>query len=166
VQPLQGEAGSPAVLAFQRREWAVERTAWAVGLALLAAAALGLFGDGPLARRTASTPDGRLAVDFDRFARAQAPTTLRVRVEPPAAVGALRLALDRAYVEGVDVERVVPRPQRVETGGEWITWVFEVPAPGPATIVFRLQHEGPGRPTARLRLGDGPALAFTALVYP
>ena len=166
MQSLEGEAGSREILAFQRREWAVERTAWVVGLVLLAAAALGLFGDGPLARATVRTPDGILAVAYDRFARAEAPTTLRVRVAAAAAGDALRVALDRSYVERVDVERVIPVPRRVETAGEWVTWVFDVTAPGPATIVFRLQHDRPGRPTARLRLGEGRALAFTALVYP
>lgn len=54
---------------FQRQEWIAERVAWVVALVVLAAAVLGLFANGPLALGTASASDGRLTVDYQRYAR-------------------------------------------------------------------------------------------------
>lgn len=46
-------------LPFQRREWAVQRIAWAAMAAVLTAALLGLFGSGPVSDAVVETDELR-----------------------------------------------------------------------------------------------------------
>ena len=66
-------------LAFQRREWTIQRVAWAVMALVALAGLLGLFGGaGPLTRAAAG--NGALRLDYARFERKHAPTELRLQV--------------------------------------------------------------------------------------
>ena len=160
---LEGDV-SRATAADHRLEWTAERVGWLVSVAVLAAAALGIFGDGPLARTEAATPDRRVVVDYARFARASAPTLLKTTVRPRAPGDPVRIGLDRAYAESVHVEQVHPEPVRMTAHGDWYEYVFDVAEP--TTIVFRTTPDSAGRLQGRVRVGDGAPVEFTQLVYP
>jgi hypothetical protein len=157
--------------AFQRRSWRVERAGTWLFIALLGAAAAGLLGgSGPLSHGAAALP-GTLRVEFQRFSQYQSPDTLLIHVEPGATPGReLRLWLDRAYLEGVRLETIVPAPIRVETAADRLTFVFALSEPGvPLTVNVGLQPQRFGVMRARLGLepaDDGPRLTFRQLVYP
>jgi hypothetical protein len=156
--------------AFQRRSWRVERAGTWLFIALLAAAAAGLLGSGPLSHGAAAVP-GALRVEFQRFSQYQSPDTLRIHVEPGVTPGReLRLWLDRAYLEGVRLETMVPAPIRVETAADRLTFVFALSEPDvPFTVNVGLQPQRFGVTRARLGLepaDDGPRLTFRQLVYP
>ena len=154
--------------AFAERSWRWQRVGWVVVLAVLIAALAGLLGAGPLGHRNARVP-GQLRVEYQRFARYEAPQTLTVRIEPAATrADEVRLWLDRHYLEGTRLEAVTPSPIRVEAAADRLVYVFALSQPGePATIVFRMQSEQIGRIAGRLGLvgGEG-AVAFSQLVYP
>src|SRR5919106_6001727 len=66
-------------LAYQQREWLVERVGWIVMLLLIVAAAAGIFGNGVLSR--ASVSDGKqLRIEYERFAHYLTPTSLKVHM--------------------------------------------------------------------------------------
>lgn len=67
-------------LAFERKSWAAQRIGWGVMTLAIVAALAGLLGSGPASRTRAETPDGAIAVEYDRFVRANAPTDLDVSV--------------------------------------------------------------------------------------
>jgi hypothetical protein len=71
-------------LRFQRRSWAVQRTAWIASCLVLAAALAGAFGDGPLASRTVVVGDVTFA--FERVQRAERPADYRVAAPRPVAI--------------------------------------------------------------------------------
>ncbi len=71
--------------AFQRREWLVQRIGWTLLAACLAAACVGVFGDGPVARQTSGA--GEVHVELDRFARRHSPTQWSISVKRTHQIG-------------------------------------------------------------------------------
>lgn len=106
---------------FQRRAWIAQRVGWGAMAAVVAAALAGAFGDGPASRRVLLDDGARVV--FDRTIRQRSPTTVEIRV-PPGLRGEVAVALDSRYVAAMRLQRVVPFPSRVESGGGTTTFVF------------------------------------------
>jgi hypothetical protein len=154
---------------FQRFWWKVERIAWVAMTTLVLAALLGAFGSGPLSRGAAGDPfEQPIRLEYERFARALAPTTLRAQLRAGLARdGAVRLWVSRPYLEAVRVEEVTPEPAQVEAGQDRLVYVFRVADPArPATVSFHLKPERPGALTGHVGVGDGTPLRFEQFVYP
>ncbi|MCA1626498.1 MAG: hypothetical protein LC742_00825 [Acidobacteria bacterium] len=155
-------------LDFQRLVWTVQRVGWVVTALLIVAALLGLFGPGPLSWATAGEGGAPLRLEYNRFERYLAPTTLRVHTGAGAGrEGQLRIWLDRTYLEGVQVESVTPQPDSVEAGTDRMTYVFQMPDPnGPTAITFNLLTQQIGTLRGRVGLAEGQTVTFTQFVYP
>lgn len=155
-------------LAYLHRSWRVQRVGW-LGMAVVLALALaGLLGSGPLSWQEVTVP-GFLRVEYQRFARYQAPQTLTVRVDPAAThAGEVRLWVDRRYLEHARIETITPEPSRVETAADRLVYVFAMNRTGePATVAFDLQAERIGTIAGRVGLdGTEAAAPFRQLVYP
>jgi hypothetical protein len=155
-------------VAFLRRSWRVQRAGWLGMGAVLVLALAGLFGSGPLSRQDVTLP-GLLRVEYQRFARYDAPQTLAVRLEPAATSTAdVRVWLDRRYLDESRVETITPPPSRVEAAGDRLVYVFALTRPGePATVVFELQARRFGPMAGRVGLDGVQAFApFRQFVYP
>ncbi|HEY8520669.1 MAG TPA: hypothetical protein VIN61_11360 [Gammaproteobacteria bacterium] len=154
-------------LALQRRTWVFERAGWVLLAALIAAAALGVFGGGWLAHRRAASPDGSLVVEYERFTRVRSPERLRVRLaDVHAADERLRLVMDAAYLERVNVKSATPEPERVELGAGRVTYVFAVDgSSGPAAVTFEVEGERAGTAHGKIALGDAEA-RFEQFFFP
>lgn len=135
---------------------------------VLALALAGTFGSGPLSRSEVTLP-GLLRLEYERFARFQAPQTLTAHLEA-AATGAseVRLWVDRRYLDDTRVETITPSPARVEVGGDRLVYVFPTSRPGePVRILFALQAEQIGPTSGRVGVDGGEAFAsFRQFVYP
>lgn len=155
-------------LGFQRREWAAQRIGWVVMALVALAALLGLTGEGPFASAAVGNPGDTLHVTYDRFERLLSPATLAAEIAGAAVAGeTVEFWVDRAYLEGVEVQEVVPEPEEVRAGSDRLTYVFAVEEPGqPLTVTFDLRHTGFGWKSARAGLAGGPEVAFGQLVYP
>ena len=153
---------------FQYREWTFERVGWVVMAVLAVAAVLGLFGTGPLSTAMAGGAGDALRVEYERFDRLASPTTLRVQVGAGAAdQGQVRVWIDQAYLDRVQIERIEPEPAETEAGPGRTVYTFAVEDPErPIAVTFHLTHQSIGRPNARIGLVDGPTLRFNQLVYP
>jgi hypothetical protein len=153
-------------LEFQRKEWTAQRAAWLVALLILLAGFVGLLGGGPLSHAEAAA--GPLRLEYDRFARTRAATNLEARVDPGAAAnGAVRLWLDRDFLDKVDIERIIPQPVEAQTSGDRVVYRFAAPdADQPAVISFDLQPMEPGAVRGQMGLVAGPEIAFTYFIYP
>ena len=151
---------------FQRREWTVQRIGWAAMALVILAGLAGLFGSGPLGEATASS--GSLQVDYPRFARKR----LSAQVELTVGAAGIRdgrvaLWLDRAFLDRVEVERVVPEPESVAADGGRVVYRFAVePGAGEASIRFTVEPGSPGRWAWRAGLVDGPELSLGGFVFP
>jgi hypothetical protein len=163
-----GDLEIPEDLPFQRREWLAERVAWAVMALLIAAALLGLFGNGPLSRMTAGSEAGPMWLEYQRFARLLAPAPLRVHLAPGAAREGLVLVwIDRQYIDGLELQQVTPQPDRTELGAERLIFAFRrAEGDGAATITFNMRPIRPGSLSGHVGLINGPVFPLQQLVYP
>lgn len=158
--PRVGDLEVAQNLELQQRGWVIQRVGWAVMALVLAAAAAGLFGGGPLSRAEAQA--GALRVEYPRFARREAVTTLKVHL-PPAREGEAHLWLERAYLEKLRIARIEPPPARVLAGAQRITYAFA--AEGGAAVSIHLQFIDSGALAGTLGSGAA-ALAVRHFVYP
>jgi hypothetical protein len=161
---------SPAALAHQRRVWRVQRVAWALMALLVLAALLGLTGSGPLSRRSVTSADGAVRVEYERFLRRGATTTLRIHARPNEREAAgLAVWVVRSYLEDVTIQGVQPPPERVQASHDRVTWSFQLSAqdPGaPTTVTIHLVPEAIGRLRAVVGPDARPGLEFSQWVYP
>lgn len=153
-------------LDFQRREWVVQRVAWAVVAALLIAGVVGLFGAGPLSHAVASS--GPLTLEYDRLLRRRAPSQYELAVSPDiATAGEVALWLDAALLEKIDIDQIVPEPTEAATGSDRIVYRFAVADPEQtAQITFHLEPSEPGAVRGRIGLIDGQELTIDQFIYP
>ncbi|HET6380028.1 MAG TPA: hypothetical protein VFH63_03215 [candidate division Zixibacteria bacterium] len=167
--PLQrvGELEIDHDLAFQRREWIMERIGWTAMLVIAVAGLLGLFGTGLLSAAEAQG-EGNLLLRYGRFERFNAPAELAFTVPAEAASpdGTFGISISRDYLAAVQVEAITPEPADVAADGDWLTYTFASSTPGSITVVFHLEHDAIGPRQLLVRLGDGEPMAIGQFVYP
>jgi len=141
----------------QQREWRFERAGWWLIALLIVAGLAGLFGDGGFARRTARSPTPGATATYERIVRAGASSTLLFTVDASSPADTMvELALDRAYVATMDIDRVTPEPVETRASSTWVVYRFRRAEPGrPATIDFALSPRAVGRHSARIATAFG-----------
>jgi hypothetical protein len=155
-------------LHFQQKEWRIQRIGWGVMALLIVAALLGLTGSGPLARVTTGDAGAPLQLEYSRFVRLDAPTTFDIEIAGEAITGdQVELRVDRAYLQDVSVEQIVPEPAEVRSAGDDLIFVFAVDEPGqPVSVTFDLRHTAFGPRSGQVGLADEKAVAFGQFVLP
>lgn len=149
--------------AFHERVWRLRRAGRLVMVLLILVGFAGLLGTGPLSRGEVSDAGG-LHVEYARFARAEAPASLRVRM--PAQADGHRLAVSRAFLDRVRIESVVPEPVRSETLGDQVVYVF-VGRPGTeAVATFHFTPHVIGLARGTLGAPGLAPLTIWMIVYP
>ncbi len=149
-----------------RSLWRVQRVGWVVMLLIVIGASLGLFGHGPLADGQARAEG--LTLDYDRFARHGATSSLRAEIEPRALRGdTLTLWMTREYLEGIEIESVIPEPARVVTRGDLVLFTFMTAERSqPARITFNLRPDEYWSEHARAGIAGGEGVSFRQFIYP
>ena len=147
-----------------RRGWIFERVGWIAMAAILAAAAVGLFGHGWLSESESAAGD-ELIVRYTRFGRAHSPIELSVDWLPRGQEPTLWIA--RSYLDEFEIEEIRPTPSAVTLDAGRIRYSFRSSPPGARVEVkFRLkaQHGGPYR--GRIGVDDGLDVEVRQLVFP
>jgi hypothetical protein len=156
-------------LAFQRRAWVAQRIAWVLLTLFVVAAGVGLLGSGPLSHARIDVP-GLMTVEYDRFARLESSETLTVRLAPAATAGeAVRLSLNRDFLDSAKIETILPPPARVEAMAGRLVYVFAVAerhVPLTVTFVFDPQKIGVHEGIVGFESGEDRRVTFRQLVYP
>lgn len=156
-------------MAFQRLSWIIERTGWALMVALMIAAFAGAFSMGVLSSTEASDPSGALRVEYERFQRNGASNVMNVTAAPLSGSGTV-LHLDAEFLRSFTVESVTPEPVewRGDEGGAAL--VFPAPEGRSFTVHLALRPEAVGGVKSRLMLGrpadGGPSVDLKMFVYP
>jgi hypothetical protein len=147
-----------------RRGWVFERAGWIAMAAVLAAAAVGLFGNGWLSESEAAVGD-ELIVKYSRFCRAHSPIELTVDWVPRGQGPTLWIA--RAYLENFEIEEIRPTPSAVTLEGDRIRYAFRSSEPGARVeVTFRLKAERGGPYRGRIGVDDGLDVEVRQLVFP
>ena len=136
--------------------------------AIVAAALLGLFGNGLLSKATAGVKGSNLWVEYNRFERYESPAELRIHIGAHGLGTALpALSINQDYLERVTVEHIEPKPEQVQAAGEHCVYIFTLGATNkPSTITFRLRGNGYGKVPVHLKVSGAPEVRFTQFFYP
>ncbi len=150
----------------QRVTWRVQRIGW-IGFALTCAAAmLGLFGDGFLARSQITDPTGRLRIDYDRIERREASSLLRIRADKLPPGGEALVRYGRGFVDTRSLRATDPAPLRAAGDAAGLVHAYAVPPSGSIEISVEYRPREPGATTARIGLDGGPELTIDQFVLP
>jgi hypothetical protein len=153
-------------LIFERREWAVQRIGWIIFLLILLAGLAGALGPGVFSHAEASS--GPLTVAHERFVRKGTPSELRVRLDPGAGGNdEVTIWLSQAYLDKIEIERVLPDPVEMAASGDRVFFRFAVEnALEPSEIIFGIMPSEPGMTHGQAGLIDGPTVAIDQFFYP
>ena len=149
---------------FQRREWLVQRIGWVlIGLVLLAAA-LGVFGSGPLAKRMSANP--ALQIDYEWLTRNHSQTTWKLTPRAPPVDGRYRVVLDANWAQHFQVNAIQPQPSSSSLAdGRWV-YEFEARDARALQIVFHVETRKAGMLEGSIQLNDAAPLQVALFVYP
>ncbi len=154
-------------MAFQRRNWRVERIGWAGMTLVLVAAALGLFAEGPLSWTTARDAAGTFVVEYARIHRQTAPTTMKMKVAAQAvAAEGVTIEIDEAFADAFRITEIQPQPVQSMTTADGMRFRFEAAPNAPATIYVHLSPEKVGFVRPRLGLAGRDRIALPTFTYP
>lgn len=154
---------------FQRASWKVQRAGWVLMLLFIITGLLGLFGNGPISSARAGDEGSTLLVEYDRFLRVHAPTAAMFRIGNDAALpdSTVRLWVDRSWVSAFELRAITPEPDRAETAGTRLVYVFRVvPPASQLRITMDLEARKTGRINGAVGLTNGPAISISQFAYP
>ncbi len=134
---------------------------------LLTAALLGTFGDGPLSKAKVRSDMG-WSLEYERLLRSNAPSLFRFHIQPALTTsGEVRLRLDRSLLDHMEIESIVPNPERETVGPGYGEFAFLL-APGDqaGTIDLRYRPATFGHRRGRVSVSDGQALFIDQFAFP
>jgi hypothetical protein len=163
---IDGSISVSEDLDFQRHWWRFQRIAWFVLSAVLIADALGVFGQGWMARAQRGATDGTLRLRYDRVERAGAPSEMTIEFGKAAVRDhQVRLFASQNIVKELGAQRIIPQPSTSEVSPGGIIYTF--PATGaPAVVTFALQPVKPGFHNIEISVPDARAVNVGILVLP
>jgi hypothetical protein len=152
----------------QRVGWVVDRIGWLAMLVVILAAIGGLFGNGLFGARTTSTSDRGMRVTYDRFGRYGADSKLLFQMSREALdAGEWRLSIERAYLESMAIDDIVPEPDSVEARPGALVYIFVADEPSDLLVTFDMTGNsvGPVHGAAHLDVSGEPA-SFDQFFFP
>lgn len=155
-------------IGFQRKEWAVQRVAWAVMALVVVAALAGLFGAGPVSHTRAEAADGSLEVGYDRFVRLEGNSSVQLSISSSAVQdGRTTLYLSRGLVDRWRIEQITPTPSTESSSRDWVILEYDVLGSTPPHIQLHYRGDEPGRHTGSIRAGeDGEPVRISQWIHP
>lgn len=148
-----------------RRAWFFERVGWLLMAATIAAAGIGLFGNGWLSSSEATNGEDA-TVHYPRFARAHAPFVMTVDWYTQTQ-GDVVLSIDRAYLDDFAVTEVRPAPIAEAVDAQRIYYSFEAHTPaGRVSATFELRARRSGAFNGRVRAGNRADIAIRQFMFP
>jgi hypothetical protein len=154
--------------AHLRRALMVRRVGRAVLALILAAAVCGLLGPGPLSEADVSSPSGLVRMEYQRFARHVADTSVQLTVRPdPAEPEAARVWISAQYLSALNVQQVVPEPDSWTTVDDGVVLTFPVGGPDDRVVVqMQVRAEAIGLVRGAVGVPGREPAGFWQLVYP
>jgi hypothetical protein len=155
-------------LLYQRRVWRAQRIGWIVFVALLVAASLGVFGAGPLSTTVAGSKADGLWVEYERVARALAPSTLVIHVDRRAGTAdPVPVMLGGDYVRAAKIESLTPPVASGASTPDGAVLRFEAPGDaGALQFVVHLKFSRPGLARGQIAVPGRAPLEISHWVHP
>jgi hypothetical protein len=154
-------------MAFQQKEWVLERWGWMFIFIIVLAAFGGLFGTGPLSNTRAGGES--LFVEYQRFARVERTTDLSFHLQT-AQSGAdkVNLWIDREYLDHFRIVEVTPPHESTSLAPDRMIYTFQVEATDqPLRITLRLEPQDYGIVPGSAGIAEtDQAVNFRQFIYP
>lgn len=151
-------------IAFQRKSWRFERIGWFVLIVIVLLTLLGLFSKGPLSTGHASTADGALQVEYQRFQRHGAHTRLIITAQV-APSGSAFVQFSPQLLDAFTVESIHPEPQTTTSQQGGLRVESRADAQGTVKLYLALRPEGLGNVQQSVRLNE-QTVQFSQFIYP
>ena len=120
-------------LSMQERGWKVQKVGLYFIFAMVLAAAVGLYGDGPLSKRKLS--QNNATVEFERFYRFEAQMELKVEVNAFTNADGLSVMFPAKYLDHFQVESILPEPEKTVVEGDQLVYLFSGSGISPSHII-------------------------------
>jgi hypothetical protein len=148
-----------------RRDWRMEHVGRWTMLLLLVLAAAGVFSHGPAA--SATVEDRGMRLQYERIARHHAPTRLDLELPATAARDTLRVWLSREYRDGVEVQDIIPQPDRTLVHADRVVYEFStIPSDQPVRLAFLVEPDDEWKRQGAFGVDGVGTVRFTQLVLP
>ena len=160
IEVVETELQIKEELDAHRKGW----TAQAIGLvlmyALIAAAAVGLFGDGLASRQTKSAQ--QVTVESEQFYRFQAVMPLKITAANISG-DELTISFPNDYIKHFEVRSIVPEPTSTEFTDDKVQYTFE--ATGKADVTFYCVPQRRGNISGAVHVND-QAFLLKQYIFP
>jgi hypothetical protein len=154
----------PEDMRQQQREWRMQRVLWPILYAALLAIAVGFLGKGPVSHAEVGESGDVLHLKYQRFLRYRAPDKLELEVQ--AKTETVEISLDNRYVRNIEIEKIMPTPERIISGADATVFVFNGRGSTTLHAQFYFKPETIGSLEGTIALKDQPPQSFSQFVYP
>jgi hypothetical protein len=126
--------------ANQHRALVIQRVGWSVCALVVVAALVGLLGPGPLSWANAATPAGLVDLEYSRFIRHVADTSVELRVRPEQP-GTARVWISSDYLSGLNVQGVTPQPDVWTAVDDGVVLAFPTRGLDPVAVQMQVRPD-------------------------
>jgi hypothetical protein len=148
-------------LRFQQKEWFFQRIGVVLLSLIVLGALLGFTGmGGPMSRGEAGERRGPVHVEYERFVRRGAFSTVTLHLR--GAPGDIRFWVAARYFEHVRIDSVAPMPELVSVETDRHVYLIRSESPD-VTVTLEVEHQAVGTPDAEVGLVGGPSVRFSQL---
>ncbi|WP_263418867.1 hypothetical protein [Terriglobus albidus] len=153
---------------FEKQWWRIEVGLWSFLTVILLLGVMGLLGRGPMAHKTIGSADGALTVDFQRITRYKTPEAMTIRLDPKLyRNGRAYVWLNRAIVERMGLQRIIPQPALSIPGEDGIGYLFPISDPAKPTLIYLAKEPAaPGLYEEEVKTDPEHDIFMRALILP
>ena len=144
---------------LQIKGWIFQRIGWGLMLIFLMLAALGLFGNGILSKRTLAREG--VTINYERFFRYDAET--EIEIEVLNAQGNINIAMPASFTRSYKVETIIPEPTVQRINNDSTEYVFAAGGKSKITLFVVTRKRGSIQTTIRVNETGFPLKTF---IYP
>jgi len=143
---------------LQKKGWIVQRVGWVLLFLFILLAVLGLFGEGPLSKRTITT--GTIKTEYERFGRHEHETPIKFESKNE---NITVVAVPQQYLKEFKLSKVVPEPESQVASEGYINYAFKGENNYNVTFYFDPLEFGNAGGTIRVNAYNIP---FNQTIYP
>lgn len=151
---------------WQRVEWRIQKIGSVLLFALVILGSCGLFSKGFLSDGVATSADGVLRVEYERFGLRDSDITMAIRVKPPHQEH-FTLTLSGEEMDNFQIQSLQPQPQQAVSKSNSLVLTYSSSSfKDGATVWIGSQAEEFGRYPVTVTLDDDTSVHFTHWIYP
>lgn len=155
-------------IGFQRKMWVVERFGWTLLALVVVSAVMGAFGDGVLSEVRAGPADRSFEASYLRFARKQAPLTLRLEVRSAGRPGgSMTVWISSDYLERFTLNAISPEPDQAIAEANGTEYRFATGGdPDTVVVRFSLEPERAGDASGAIGVSEEASVPIRQFIFP